>query len=75
MEGFKTLSEVDPSVPEIISDHEIILFSRLDEAGDVVDIVEEEEPQGYWEAVKGPNGQLWKEGVDKKSDSLDRAWT
>jgi hypothetical protein len=56
MAGFKRLSEVDPSVPESKSDDEITLFSRLDEARFVVDIVEEEELKGYWEAVNGPNG-------------------
>jgi hypothetical protein len=66
---------VDPSVPEPKSDDEITLFSRLDEAGFVVDMVEEEEPKGYWEAVNGPNRQLWKEAVDKELDSLDRAGT
>jgi hypothetical protein len=33
MEGFKSLSEVDPSIPELNSDDEITLFSRLDEVG------------------------------------------
>jgi hypothetical protein len=46
MEGFKRLSEVDQSVPEQKSDDVITLFSRLDEAGFVVDMVEEEEPKG-----------------------------
>jgi hypothetical protein len=56
MEGFKRLSEVDLSIPEPKSDDEVIHFSRLDEVGFVVDMVEEEEPKGYWEAVNGPNG-------------------
>jgi hypothetical protein len=58
MEGFKRCSEVDPSVPEPISDDEITLFSRLDEGGFVIDMVEEEEPTGYWEAVNGRNRQF-----------------
>jgi hypothetical protein len=33
------------------------------------------EPKGYWEAVNGPNRQLWKEALDKKLDSLDRGGT
>jgi hypothetical protein len=75
MVGFKRLSEVDRSVPEPKSDDEITLFSRLDEVGFFVDMVEEEEPKGYWEAVNGPNGKWWKEAVDKELDSLDRART
>jgi hypothetical protein len=58
MEGFKRLSEVDPSLSKPKSDDEITLFSRSDEAGFVIDMVEEEEPNGYWEAVNRPNGQL-----------------
>jgi hypothetical protein len=30
----------------------------MDEAEFGVDMVEEEEPNGYWEAVNQPNGQL-----------------
>jgi hypothetical protein len=58
MEGFKKLSEVDPSVPEPKSDDKITHVSKLDELGFVVDMVEEEEPKGYWEAVNGPKGQV-----------------
>jgi hypothetical protein len=47
MEGFKKLSEVDPSVAEPKSDDEITLLSRLDELGIVIDIGEEEEPKRY----------------------------
>jgi hypothetical protein len=47
MEGVKQLSEVDLSVLEPKSDDEIIVFSKLDEAVFVVDMVEEEEPKGY----------------------------
>jgi hypothetical protein len=43
--------------------------------GFVVDMVEEEEPKGYWEVVNGQNRQLWQEAVDKELDSLDRAGT
>jgi hypothetical protein len=58
MEDFKRFSEIDPSILEPNSDDEITLVSRLDEVGCVMDMVEEEEPKGYWEVVKGPNGQL-----------------
>jgi hypothetical protein len=67
--GFKRLVKVDPSVPEPKPDNEIILFSKLDEAGFVVDLVEEEEQKGYWEAINRPNKQLWKVAVDKELDS------
>jgi hypothetical protein len=66
---------VDASVAELTSDHNITLVSRLDEAGFVVDIVEEEEPKSYREVVNGPNRYSWKEAVNKKLDSLDRART
>jgi hypothetical protein len=75
MEGFKRLSEVDSSVPEPKSDDKITHFSRLEEAGFVIEIVEEEGPKEYWNTANGPNGQLWKEAVDKKLDSLDRTGT
>jgi hypothetical protein len=58
MDVFKRLSEVDLSVPEPKSDNEITVFVRLDDTGFVVDIVEEEEPEDYLEAVEGPNWQL-----------------
>jgi hypothetical protein len=58
MEGFKKLSKVDPSFPEPKSHNKIKLASKVDEAGFVVDIVEEDETKGYWEAVNGPNGQV-----------------
>jgi hypothetical protein len=38
---------VDLSIPEPKSDNEITLFSKLDEAGFVVHMVEEEELKGY----------------------------
>jgi hypothetical protein len=66
---------VDPSVPEPKSDDEINLLSCLNEGGFVVDIIEEEEPKGYWEAVNRPIEQLWKDPVDKELDSLDRGET
>jgi hypothetical protein len=43
--------------------------------GHILDIVEEEEPKGYWETVNGPNWHLWKEVVNKELESLDRART
>jgi hypothetical protein len=49
MKAFKKLSEIDLSVREPKSDNKIILFSKLGNAGCVVDMVEEEEPKGYWE--------------------------
>jgi hypothetical protein len=75
MDGFKKLSEVDPSIAEPKSDDKITLFSKLDEARFVVDMVEEEEPKGYWEAVNVPNGHVWKEVVDRELDSFDKAGT
>jgi hypothetical protein len=47
---------VNPAISESKSDDEIILFSKLDKVEFVVDMVEEEELNGYWEAVNGPNG-------------------
>jgi hypothetical protein len=73
MEGFQRLSEVDPSVAEPKSDDEITVFSRLDKLEFVEDMVEKEEPKGYWEAGNSPNRQLWKEAVDMELDSLDKA--
>jgi hypothetical protein len=58
MEGFKKLSEVDLYVLEPKSDDEIILFSKLDEAGFVLDMVEEEQPKSYWEVVNTPNRRV-----------------
>jgi hypothetical protein len=43
----KRLSEVDPSVLEPKSDDEVILFSKLDEAGFVIDMGEKDKPKGY----------------------------
>jgi hypothetical protein len=56
MEGFKRLSEVDPSVPEPKSDDEIIVLSRLGETGFVVDMVEEEEPRVIGKELIGQMG-------------------
>jgi hypothetical protein len=75
MEGFKKCSEVDLSVLEPKSDDEITLFSKLDEARFVVNMVKEKESKGYWEVINRPNGQIWKEPVDRELDSLDRAAT
>jgi hypothetical protein len=75
MEGFKKLSEVNLSVPEPKSDHEFTHFSKLDNAGFVIDMVEEEETKSYWEAVIGPIGQVWKEVLDKQLNSLNKART
>jgi hypothetical protein len=47
MEGFQTLSEVDLFVPELTSDAEITIFSKLDNAEFVVDMMEEEQLKGY----------------------------
>jgi hypothetical protein len=49
---------VDPSVLEPKSNDEVIIFSRLDEVGFVVDMEDEEEPKSYWEVVNGPNGNV-----------------
>jgi hypothetical protein len=75
MDGFKKLSEVNLSVPEPKSDHKFTHFSKLDNAGFGIDMVEEEEPKGYWEAVIGPIGQVWKEVLDKQLNSLNKART
>jgi hypothetical protein len=75
MESIKKVSEIDPSIPELKSDNEITLFSRLDEAAFVVDMVEQDELKGNWEAVNRPNGQVWKEVVDREYHSLDMAGT
>jgi hypothetical protein len=47
MQGFKKLSEVDPSIAEPKFDEEIPLISKIDESGCVIDMGEEEEPKGY----------------------------
>jgi hypothetical protein len=73
MQGVKRLSEVDLSVLEPKSNDKINLLYRLDEAGFVVDMGEEEDPKGYWDAVNGPIVQLCKEAVDLELDSLYRA--
>jgi hypothetical protein len=75
MQGFKKLFEVNPCVPDLISDDKITLFSKLDEAQYVVDLVDEKEPKSYWEEVNEPNGQVWKEAMDRELNSLDRAGT
>jgi hypothetical protein len=67
--------EVDPSVLEPKSDDEITVFSNFDEAEFVVDMVEKEEPKGDLEVVNRPNGEVWKEAVDREMDSLERAGT
>jgi hypothetical protein len=75
MDGFKKLSEDEPNAPVLMMDDETTLFSKLDVYGYVVDAVDEEEPKSYLEAVNGPNGDLWKEAVEKKLGSLDKART
>jgi hypothetical protein len=40
-----------------------------------LDIVEEEEQNGYWGGANRPNGQFWKAAIDKKLDSLQRPRT
>jgi hypothetical protein len=75
MEGFKKLSEVDPSIQKPKSGDKIILLSKLDKAGIVVDMVEEEDLKSYWKVVNMPNGELCKDVVDKELASLDRHGT
>jgi hypothetical protein len=75
MDGFKKPSEVEPNTPVPMMDDETTLFSKLDAYGYVVDAVDEEEPKSYLEAVNGPNGDLWKEAVEKVLGSLDKART
>jgi hypothetical protein len=45
MERSKRLSGIDLSVPKPISDYDIIVFSRLNKLGFIVDMVEEMEPR------------------------------
>jgi hypothetical protein len=47
MEGFERLPDIDPFVLKSISDNKVILFSRLDQAGFVIDMVEDKEPKSY----------------------------
>jgi hypothetical protein len=75
MDGFKIPSEVEPNAPVLMMDDDTTLFSELDAYGHVVDAVDEEEPKSYWEAVNGPNGDLWQEAVEKELGSLDKART
>jgi hypothetical protein len=75
MESFTKLSEVDPSIPEPKSDNKITLFSKIDDAEFVVDMVEHEELKRYCKEVNRPNGQVWKEVVDSELDRLDMAGT
>jgi hypothetical protein len=49
---------VDLSISESKSDNAVIIFSRLDEVDFVVDMGEEEDPNGYWNAVNEPNGHM-----------------
>jgi hypothetical protein len=70
MARFKKPSEVEPNAPVPMMDDETTLFSKLDAYGYVMDAVDEEEPKSYLEAVNGPNGDLWKEAVEKELGSL-----
>jgi hypothetical protein len=49
------LFEMDPSIPEPKSDHEITLVSKLVKLAFIMDMVEEQEPKSYWVVVKGLN--------------------
>jgi hypothetical protein len=49
---------VDLSILEPTSDDEITLFSKFDNVAFIVDMVEEEDPKGYWEVVNGLNGKV-----------------
>jgi hypothetical protein len=75
MDGFKKPSEVEPNAPVPMMDDETTMFSKSDAYGYVVDAVDKEEPKSYLEAVNGPNGNLWKEAVEKELGSLDKART
>jgi hypothetical protein len=75
VDSFKKPSEVEPNAPVPMMDDETTLFSKLDAYEYVVDAVDEEEPKSYLEAVNGPNGDLWKEAVEKELGSLDKART
>jgi hypothetical protein len=58
MKNFKKFSEVDLSVLEPKSEDEITRHSRLHEMGFVVDMMEQEELKGDWEAVNRQNALL-----------------
>jgi hypothetical protein len=75
MDGFKKPTEVEPNAPVPMMDDETTVFSKLDAYGYVMDAVDEEEPKSYLEAFNGPNGDLWKEAVEKELGSLDKART
>jgi hypothetical protein len=75
MEDFKKLSEVDLSVQKPNSDDEITFFSKLHEVGFVIDMVDVEELKGNCEVVNRLNGQVWKEAIDRKLVSFNRART
>jgi hypothetical protein len=75
MDGFMKPSEVEPNASVPMMDDETTLFSKLDASGYVVDAVDEEEPKSYLEVVNGPNGDLWKEAVEKELGCLDKART
>jgi hypothetical protein len=75
MDSFKKPSEVEPNAPVPMIDDETTLVSKLNAYGYVVDAVDEEEPKSCLEAVNGPNGDLWKEAVEKELGSLDKART
>jgi hypothetical protein len=75
MDDFKKPSEVEPNAPIPMMDNKTTLFSKLDAYGYVMDAVDEEKPKSYWEAVNGPNGDVWKEAVEKELGSLDKART
>jgi hypothetical protein len=69
MDGIKKPSEVDPNAAVLMMDDKTTLFSKLDAYGYVVNAVDEEGPKSYLEAVNGPNGDLWKEAVEKELGS------
>jgi hypothetical protein len=58
IEGFKQLFKVESTIPEPKSDDKITVCSNLDKVGFVVDMGGKEEPNGYWEVLTGPNGQV-----------------
>jgi hypothetical protein len=56
MEGFKELSDINPTSLEPKSDNIIRHCFRLDNLGFVVNMVEGVARKEYWGAFNGPNG-------------------
>jgi hypothetical protein len=51
MERFNRVSEVGLFLPELKSDNDFMLFSRLDDMKYIVNIVAQETLKDYWEVI------------------------